>query len=147
MSPRRTLLLAAFLFALAPVARAAAAERWTSIAHEALRDGGNPPEVVVRRLATVDHAVALALAGTRPAGNGNGDGHGGGDAAQAERRDAAVAVATFAVLEALQPEQREYLESRLAIEFSHIPETAAKAEGAALGRQIAARVLSARGER
>ena len=57
---------------------------------------------------------------------------------------AAVAIAAFVVLEQLYPDQREELESRLAISFSHVPEIDAKAEGAALGRKVASEMLTAR---
>jgi hypothetical protein len=54
-----------------------------------------------------------------------------------------VAVAAFAVLEHLYPDQRDSLEAQLAVSFSHIPETAAKAEGAAIGRTLANEILAA----
>jgi hypothetical protein len=142
MSKCRKMLFAAALLAFLSAARADVSGQWISIAVETLRDAREAPETADRRLATVGQAIARALAGTPSCGNDNGDGQ-GDPAAQRERRDAAVAVAAFAVLESLYPAQREHLETRLALAFSYIPETPAKAEGAALGRRIANEVLAA----
>jgi hypothetical protein len=144
MSKCRKMLFAAALLAFLSGARADVSEQWTSIALETLRDARAVPEAADRRLATVGQAIIRALAATAASANGNGNENGaGGLAAQRQRRDAAVAVAAFAVLESLYPEQREQLETRLALAFSYIPETLAKAEGAALGRRIANEVLAA----
>lgn len=78
-------------------------------------------------------AVAAAAAQAR---NGNFGGKEVSGAA-AQRRDAAVAVAAVAVLQHLYRDQRESLETRLAVSFSRSPETAAKVEGAAIGRRVA----------
>ena len=84
----------------------------------------------------VDEAIARA----RAAANGSLANATHGTAS--EREDAAVAVAVFAVMEQLVPESCEELATRLAITFSRIPETDAKASGAALGRAVAAQVLA-----
>jgi len=81
----------------------------------------------------VREAVAAAAAQAR---NGNFGGKEVSGAA-AQRRDAAVAVAAVAVLQHLYRDQRESLETRLAVSFSRSPETAAKVEGAAIGRRVA----------
>jgi len=142
MSKCQQILLAAVLLAFLSGARADVSGQWITIAVETLHDAREAPEAADRRLTTVGQAIARALADTLSCGyregNGNGD-----SVAQRERRDAAVAVAAFAVLESLYPEQREHLETRLALAFSYIPETPAKAEGAVLGRRIADEVLAA----
>lgn len=111
---------------------------WRSIAAHTIRNARASPDASERDLAIVMHAMAAAQRGA------NGQSNGSGRPSWAEGQDAAVAVAAFAVLEALYPDQREDLESRLAITFSHIPETAAKAEGASLGRRTAQEALRAR---
>ena len=124
----------AFCLAALPT-RADVTAKWSSIAADAVRAARENPASADRSLAAVRDAMAAA----RGSGNGNGNGH--VSAADSERRDAAQSVAAFAVLEALYPEQRENFEMELAIAFSRIPETAAKAEGAALGRRIAAETI------
>lgn len=84
----------------------------------------------------VDEAIARA----RAAANASSANDSRGSAS--DREDAAVAVAVLAVVEYLVPESREELEARLAITFSRIPETDAKALGAAFGRAVAAEVLA-----
>ncbi len=143
MSTCHEVLLAAALLVVVPGARADASEQWISIALETQRDAREAPDTADRQLAAVGQAIVAALAGTLCSGSGKCC---GAPAAQRERRDAAVAVAAFAVLDSLYPEQRETLETRLALAFSYIPETAAKAEGAALGRRIADEVLAPRGD-
>lgn len=136
---RLVTLVAAVAIALGANASAAdETARWTTIASEAVREAKQDPAESVRSLAVVKQAMAAAGGG----GNGNGHGNGGGQS-HAEHRDAAVAVAAFAVLETLYPAQREHLETQLAIALSHIPETAAKAEGAALGRRLATEIVGA----
>ena len=138
-SPR--LLVLGLAIALASLSvRADVTVQWTSIAAETLRHAQEGAVAAERSLAAVRHAMTTARSSENGNGNGNGNGH-GGSAAESQRRDAAVAVAAFAVLETLYPAQREALETQLAVTFSHIPETAAKAEGAAQGRRIAKDVL------
>jgi hypothetical protein len=131
-----------FAFALLACAclgvRADVTAQWTSIAIDAARDARVSNAAAERGLALVNEAMRAA-AGARD-GNGNGNGSSAGH----ERSDAAAAVAAFAVLEALYPDQRDNLEARLAVTFSRIPETDAKAEGAAAGRRIASELLRAR---
>ena len=62
----------------------------------------------------------------------------------ADRIAAAIAVAAFVALEHIAPDQREELESRLAVTFSRIPENDAKAEGAAIGRRATLEILAER---
>jgi hypothetical protein len=132
--------IAAALFAslliVAGSARAEAAEEWTRISRAVVSQ--SKADASARR--SMLELAAEAISQARGDGNGNG-GNGSHAGASIERHDAAVAVAAFGVLERLAPEQREELESRLAVHFSRIPETDAKAEGAVLGRSIAARVL------
>lgn len=137
---RSAALLAALALAfVTSAARADATARWTAIAADTARHAQADPVAAERVLAVVREAMATA----RSAGNGNGNGD-GDPAAGTESRDAAVAVAAFAVLETLYPAQRENLEAELAITFSRIPETDAKAQGAAHGRRIAAELLRRR---
>ena len=84
----------------------------------------------------VDAAIARARAAA------NGSSATGSHGTASDREDAAIAVAVFAVMEYLLPESREELGARLAITFSRIPETDAKALGAAYGRAVAAEVLA-----
>ena len=139
----RAIVAATLLCVAAIDLRADVADEWTSIAVNTQRDAREKPASAERRLAAVDQAIALALASTRsPAtGNGNGNGQVGG---QHDLRKAAVAVAAFAVLENLYPEQRENLDASLALALSRISESAAKAEGAALGRRLGEEVLRQR---
>jgi hypothetical protein len=132
------MLLAAVLLAFLSGARADVGGQWITIAVETLHDS----KAADRHFSTVGQAIARVRADTASCGHrkGSGESH---SAAQRERCDAAVAVAAFAVLESLYPEQREHLEARLALAFSHIPETPAKAEGAVLGRRIADEILAA----
>lgn len=128
-----TTLLAGITIALASAAvRADVTAQWTSIAAHTVRHAAEEPAKAERVLRAVREAVQAAAG--RSAANGSGN---GGSATEAQRRDAAVAVAAFAVLEILYPAHRESLEAQLAVTFSHIPESDAKAEGAALGRRIA----------
>src|SRR5688572_14919163 len=135
---RKVLIASAVLAFMSLEARADAGSQWTNIAAETIRGGNRSPGESDRHGATVGRAIALALAGT----GGNGNGNGTSDSAHHERREAAVAIAAFAVLESLYPAQREHLDSHLALAFERIPETAAKAEGAALGRRIATEILA-----
>lgn len=130
----RAALLASLLIAAS--VRAEVAEEWTRISQAIVNHSKAEPAA---RQGMLDLA-ADAIARARGVGNGNG-GNGSHAGAGTERRDAAIAVAAYVVLESLVPEQREELESRLAVTFSRIPETDAKAEGAAHGRRIAAQVL------
>ena len=86
----------------------------------------------------VDEAIARA----RATANANASSANDSRGSASDREDAAVAVAVLAVVEYLVPESREELEARLAITFSRIPETDAKALGAAFGRAVAAEVLA-----
>lgn len=136
-TPRLTTLLATLAIALGSTcANADVSARWSNIAAETSRDAHEAPAVAERNIAAVRKAMAAAGA----AGNGNGNGNAGGKA-RAERRDAAVAVAAFAVLETLYPAQRESLEAQLAVTLSYVPETSAKAQGAAEGRRMAMEVM------
>jgi len=144
MSKCHKILFAAALLAFVPGARAAdMSGQWIAIAAETLQDAREAPEAAGQRLASVGLAIARALAGALPCGSNRGD-WSRDPLARRERRDAAVAVAGFVVLESLYPERREHFEARLALALSHIPETPAKAQGAALGRRVASEVLAAR---
>jgi len=142
MKQSRKLFAFALLACACLGARADVMAQWTSIAVDAARDARVSSAAAERGLALVNEAMRAA-AGARD-GNGNGNGNGNGSSAGHERSDAAAAVAAFAVLEALYPDQRDNLEARLAVTFSRIPETDAKAEGAAAGRRIASELLRAR---
>ena len=135
-------LLATVLIAFLSGARAEASGKWIGIAVETLHEARLVPETADRHLTLVSQAIARALADTLSCGD-RGDNPQGDLVAQRERRDAAVAVAAFAVLESLYPERREDLEARLALAFSYIPETPAKAEGAVLGRRAAREAVTA----
>jgi hypothetical protein len=112
------------------------------IALVTLHEARVAPETADRHLTLVSQAIARALADTLSCGDPRDNRH-GDPVAQRERGDAAVAVAAFAVLESLHPERREDLEARLALAFSYIPETPAKAEGAVLGRRAAGEAVAA----
>lgn len=127
--------LAALALALGSLAaRADVTTEWVAIAANSTQQAAAPALRMVREAASSAAAAARSRHGgaTEPA-----------DAA-AERHDAAVAVATFVVLEHLYPEQRESLAWQLAVSFSRIPESAAKADGAAIGRKVASEMLRAR---
>lgn len=114
-------------------ARADVTTEWMAIAASSAQEARQSPQAAARSLRTVREAIAKAAAATRN----------GSPTAAAERHDAAVAVAAFAVLEHLYPDQRESLEARLAVSFSRIPENAAKADGAAIGRMVTNEMLVA----
>lgn len=116
------------------IAHADATTEWVSIASNSTLQAAAPALRMVREAAS----TAAAAAKSRH------DGATESADAAAERHDAAVAVAAFVVLEHLYPEQREDLEWRLAVSFSRIPESAAKADGAAIGRKVALDTLAAR---
>jgi hypothetical protein len=140
MKSTRKLFAFALLACACLGARADVMANWTSIAVDAARDARVSTATAERGLALVNEAMRAA-AGVR---DGNGNGNGNGSPAGHERSDAAAAVAAFVVLESLYPDQRDDLEARLAVTFSRIPETDAKAEGAAAGRRIASELLRAR---
>lgn len=112
---------------------------WMAIAASSAREAKQSPEAAAISLRSAQEAAAAAAARAR---NGNIGGKEVSGAA-AQRHDAAVAVAAFAVLQHLYPDQRESLETRLAVSFSRIPESAAKAEGAAIGRRVASEFVAA----
>jgi hypothetical protein len=70
-------------------------------------------------------------------GNGSNGGHSPLEAA-------ARSVAAYVVLEALYPEQQPEFENRLAIALANVPESQAKAEALARGRQVATEMLQKR---
>lgn len=115
-------------------ARADVTAEWAAIAASSAQEARQSPQAAARSLRTVQEAIAKAAAAA--ARNGS-------PGSTAERHDAAVAVAAFAVLEHLYPDQRENLEARLAVSFSRIPESAAKADGAAIGRMVTNEMLVA----
>lgn len=119
------------------LARADVTAEWRKLAASEIDRASMP---ATQRAATLQR-VEEALARVHGAANSNGN---GGGAEAGHKHQAAVAVATFAVLETMLPQSREELANRLAITFSRIPENDAKAEGAALGRRIAAEILSRR---
>ena len=135
-------LLAVTLLLAAGHARADVAAEWNGIARQAAIIAGLDPSATRALEARVREAIAKA----RHVGNGGDDGYpvNGGNGhevgrsgSDSQRSDAAMSVAAFVVLERLLPAQREDLEARLALTFSRIPETDAKAEGAAMGRKLA----------
>lgn len=120
------------------VARADVADEWRHLAAKEIHEAYPAPAQRDAMLRKVDRAIDRARAATNGMANGSGM-----PAGVNERKAAATAVAAFATLESLVPGSREELESRLAVTFSRIPETDAKAEGARLGRRIAAELLRA----
>jgi len=134
--PRTLVALAITLGSMA--AHADVTTEWTAIAASSTQDEQSP-QTAARNLGTVQKAVAAAAAAAKNRRNGGNE----SSSAAANRHDAAVAVAAFAVLERLYPDQRESLEVRLAVSFSHIPENAAKADGAAIGQEVANELLTA----
>jgi hypothetical protein len=134
----RTLIVLTLTLAT-PGAHADMTTEWVAIATNSTQRAQQAPEAAAPSLRTVQEAVAAAAAAARNRHNiGNES-----STAAAERHDAAVAVAAFAVLEHLYPDQRDSLEARLAVSFSRIPESAAKADGAVIGREVANKMLAA----
>jgi hypothetical protein len=136
--PLRTLVALAITFG-SLAAHADATTEWVAIAASSAQEALQPPRTAARSLRTVQAAVDAAAAIARNRRNGRHE----SPSAAAERHDAAVAVAAFAVLEHLYPDQRDGLEARLAVSFSRIPESAAKADGAVIGREVANKMLAA----
>jgi hypothetical protein len=116
--------------------------KWTSISESTVREAREAPAAAQRGLAAAKDAMLAARNASKESGNGHGNGN-GGSAANSQRHDAAIAVAAYAVLESLYPAQGETLASQLAISLSYIPETNAKAEGAALGRRVGTGIVRA----
>lgn len=121
-------------------AQADVTTEWVAIALSSTHDARQSARAAAPGLRTVHEAVSAAASAAKNRHSGRHEAPG----AAAQRHDAAVAVAAFAILEHLYPEQREGLEWRLAVTFSRIPETAAKAEGAAIGRNVANEIRAAR---
>jgi hypothetical protein len=116
-------------------AQADVGTRWTAVACNTVRSAQEAPAAAERRLAAALEAISAARRGEGENGNG------GSPKALSEHRDAAVAVAAFAVLESLYPDERESLEADLAVSMSFIAETQAKADGARLGRRLASEIV------
>lgn len=120
-------------------AQADVGTRWTAVACNTVRSAQEAPAAAEQRLGAALEAIAAARRGERANGTG------GDPKAASEHRDAAIAVAAFAVLESLYPDERESLEAELAVSMSFIAETQAKADGAQLGRRLANEIV--RGQR
>ena len=138
--PTRTL-VAALAFALASAtAHADMKGDWIAVAYAATTKSEEGAAKMARGASLVLQAIERASdvtsgggGGARPENDATGD--------WAQRRDASVAMATFAVLEHLYPEAQADLEVKLAWSLERLPESDAKAEGLVIGRRIAAEVL------
>lgn len=132
--------LVALLIAVGSIsAQADVTDEWTAIAANLAQEARQSPQTAADNLRAMQEAVAAAAAAAKNAHNVRNE----SPRVAAERHDAAVMIAAFAVLEHLYPNQREGLEASLAVSFSHIPESAAKADGAAIGRMVANAMLAA----
>ena len=109
------------------------ATEWKRLATDTIERTSTDPAIRPALLSKVAAAVERAR---RVAQGGSGQ--------QSDRIAAAIAVASFVALENIAPDQREELESRLALTFSRIPENDAKAQGAAIGRRATLEVLAER---
>lgn len=121
-------------------AQADVTTEWVAIALSSTHDARQSAQAAAPGLRAVQEAASAAASAAKDRHSGRNE----APRAAAERHDAAVAVAAFAILEHLYPEQRDGLEWHLAVTFSRIPETAAKAEGAAIGRKVANEIWAAR---
>lgn len=113
---------------------------WIAVAYAAAAksEAGAPQaargaSLVLQAIERASHTTSGGNGGTRPKNDSAGD--------WTQRRDASVAMATFAVLEYLYPEAQADLEVKLALSLERLPENDAKAEGLVIGRRIAAEVL------
>lgn len=133
--PRLLLSLGLLAFALGHgIGHADVTTEWVSIAASSTQQAAAPALRMVREAASAASATARSRR----------DGTAESAEAAAGRHDAAVAVAAFVVLCHLYPEQREALEWQLAVSFSRIAESGAKADGAAIGRKVAEEMLTGR---
>jgi len=131
-------LIAALALALScAVAQADMTGNWTAVARLTIHTAGEPAAQSARGAQLVQEAMLRADQAARSA-NGTGNSARG---ESTQRREAAVAIAAYAVLEHLYPEQQVDLEVKLAVALADLPENAAKAEGLVIGRRSAAEVL------
>ena len=139
---RRTqTLVAALAFALASAtAQADMKGDWIAVAYAATArseagaaQSARGASLVLQAIERASDTTSGGNGGTRPGNDSAGD--------WTQRRDASVAMATFAVLEHLYPEALADLEVKLALSLERLPENDAKAEGLVIGRRIAAEVL------
>jgi hypothetical protein len=115
--------------------------RWNAIALQTIRLEKATPPVAARSLAIMHLAVydsVMAVAQTHEPYLVNIT------AAPGTSPEAAAAAAAHQVLVALHPKQREYLDAMLRTCWLDIPRTAARDQGAELGRSIADKMLEAR---
>lgn len=132
-------LIAALALALScAAAQADMTHHWTALARLAIDTAGEPTAQSARGAQLVHEAMRRADQAARSA-NGSGNNAGGNST---QRREAAVAIAAYAILEQLYPEQQIDLEAKLAVSLADLPENAAKAEGLVIGRRAATEVLS-----
>ena len=132
---------AALALALASAtAQADMKDDWIAVAHAATAKSeagasqtARGASLVLQAIERASHTTSGGNGGTRPENDSAGD--------WTQRRDASVAMATFAVLEHLYPEAQADLEVKLALSLEGLPENDAKAEGLVIGRRIAAEVL------
>lgn len=136
LQPR--VLIAALALALSSAAaQADMTGNWTAVARLAIHTAGEPAAQSARGAQLVQEAMRRADQAARSA-NGSGNSAGG---ESTQRREAAVAIAAYAILEHLYPEQQIDLEVKLAVSLADLPENAAKAEGFVIGRRSAAEIL------
>ncbi len=138
---RTRALFAALAFALASsTAHADMKGEWIAVAYAATARAEAETPQSARGASLVLQAIERASSATTGAnGAARRENDPAGDWTQ--RRDASVAMATFAVLEHLYPEAQADLEVKLALSLERLPENDAKAEGLVIGRRIAAEVL------
>jgi len=138
---RTPALIAALAFALASATSHADMKGdWIAVAYAAAAryeagasQSARGASLVLQAIERASGATAGSNGGARRESDSAGD--------WTQRRDASVAMATFAVLEHLYPEAQADLEVKLALSLEQLPENDAKAEGLVIGRRIAAEVL------
>ena len=131
---RTPALIAALAFALASATSHADMKGdWIAVAYAATARSEAGASLVLQAIERASGATAGSNGGARRESDSAGD--------WTQRRDASVAMATFAVLEHLYPEAQADLEVKLALSLEQLPENDAKAEGLVIGRRIAAEVL------
>ena len=131
---------ATFLTLISVISTAAwgdTASEWNKRAETATVAAKQTPAESARTIATVQSAMAAATISLQ---------HGNGFDAAASSRDAArstaSAIAAFAILEHLCPDQHLDLEIWLAVSLADIPESQAKADALVVGRKAANEILA-----
>ncbi len=133
-------LAVSLLLATAALAvRAETVTEWDRRAARASATANQPVEEAARTIAMVRAAIADAIA---PANGSNGGNGATGPVPRGTVRSAAAAMAAFAVLEHVFPDQLPDLEVVLAVNLADVPESQEKADALVRGRKAAAEILA-----